>query len=607
MLDLLKKYFGYDRFRPLQQEVVEQCLAKKDALVLMPTGGGKSLCFQLPALAFPGLTIVISPLIALMKDQVDGLRGNGVNAAYLNSTVPAFEARQIEQAAKNGELKLLYLAPERLAMPQTQDFLKTLNISFFAIDEAHCISEWGHDFRPDYRNLAKLRELFPQVPIMALTATANARVKGDIIQQLKLQGGRIFQSSFNRPNLTYRVMPKKKVFEQMLGEIMDRPGQAIIIYCFSRKGTEQIAEKLSLNGIKAAAYHAGLPPEERVRVQDDFIRDRIPVIAATVAFGMGIDKPDVRLVIHADLPKSIEGYYQETGRAGRDGLPSECLLFYSSGDCYKHAMFIREMESMAEQQRATKQLQEMSRLGEITTCRRAYLLNYFGETWTEQNCNGCDNCLPARAPKVHRRAATVATDYDQVLFDKLRVIRRQIAEQRNIPPYMVFGDKSLQEMAQLYPQSLQTFGRISGVGKEKLVQYGDAFLEAICAHAVSLGKEDYVSFKPVEPPKKMGGTVLETVQLFQQKRTPTDISRQRNLSIGTVLGHLEMAMEQGMSLDTAHVTFSPPERLETIKSAFAKAGNGLLSPVKALLGDAYSYDELRLARFLMVVEERGGA
>lgn len=603
MLDLLKKHFGYDAFRPLQQDVIEQCLAKNDALVLMPTGGGKSLCYQLPALAFPGLTVVISPLIALMKDQVDSLRANGVAAACLNSTIPIEESRQIAADARNGKLKLLYLAPERLALPNMVNFLQTLNISLFAIDEAHCISEWGHDFRPDYRNLSQLRQIFPGVPVMALTATANARVKTDIIAQLKLEKGRVFQSSFNRSNLVYRVLPKKKVFEQLLDEIRERPGQAIIIYCFSRKGAESTAEKLCLNGVKAAAYHAGLAPEARTRVQDDFIRDRIPVIAATIAFGMGIDKPDVRLVVHADLPKSVEGYYQETGRAGRDGLPSDCLLFFSKGDCFKHDMFIREMTNPEERQRARKQLEEMARYGDLQSCRRAYLLHYFGEAWEEKKCNGCDLCLPPRVVK--KQIEKTGGMYDQALFDQLRLIRRELAEARGVPPYVIFGDKSLQEMAQLYPQSPETFGRIFGVGKEKLVQYGSAFLKVICAYASEQGRTDQVSQKPTEPiKKKLGDTVTTTVEFLHKNFSLEDIAMQRRLSVGTIINHLEAAMEQGIALRTDHLQLPTTERFKSITTAFNRIGTGLLAPIKTYLGEAYSYDELRVARFLYLVHKK---
>ena len=484
MIELLKKHFGYESFRPLQEEVIEHCISGKDSLVLMPTGGGKSLCFQIPALHFPGITIVISPLVALMKDQVDALQANGIPAAFLNSTLTPVEIARVEAQAASGKLKLLYLAPERFAKPAVREFLRTLTISMFAVDEAHCISEWGHDFRPEYRNLDLLRQYFPGIPIMALTATANARVRGDIVNHLRLGQGRVFQSSFNRPNLTYRVLPKKRAFDQLLSELKQRPDQAAIVYCFSRKSTEKIASDLRANGVKAAAYHAGLAPMERSRIQERFIRDQVPVITATIAFGMGIDKPDVRLVAHMDLPKSVEGYYQETGRAGRDGLPSDCLLFFSAGDRIKHEYFIRAMEDPDDRQRMRLQLQEMMKYGFLQSCRRAFLLGYFGEASSTQNCGACDTCVPPVATKAAE--ATVAV-FDRQLFEKLRALRRSLAEARRVPPYLIFGDKTLQEMSRTIPQDPESLGRVFGVGTMKLAQFGGVFLEAIRSYATEQG------------------------------------------------------------------------------------------------------------------------
>ncbi len=386
---------------------------------------------------------------------------------------------QVEREASSGRLKLLYLAPERFAKPAAREFLRTLHISLFAVDEAHCISQWGHDFRPDYRNLDLLRTYFPGIPIIALTATANARVREDIVSHLHLGQGKVFKSSFNRPNLTYRVLPKKKSFDQLLAELKARPDQAAIVYCFSRKSTEKIAADLNANGVKAAAYHAGLTPMERTRVQERFIRDQVPVIAATIAFGMGIDKPDVRLVAHMDLPKSVEGYYQETGRAGRDGLPSDCLLFFSTGDRVKHEFFIRAMEDPDERQRVRMQLQEMIKYGELKTCRRAFLLGYFGEASSASNCGACDICVP-RAP-LKTKKEVEAGDYNTDLFEKLRALRRSLAEARRVPPYMIFGDKSLHEMSRTFPRTLESLERVFGVGKAKIAQFGTPFLQAIRA------------------------------------------------------------------------------------------------------------------------------
>jgi len=474
MLDLLKTTFGYADFRPLQREVIEQIMSGGDALVLMPTGGGKSLCYQLPSLALPGLTIVISPLIALMKDQVDALHGNGIEAAYANSSLDRHELYAVEVAAVRGRLKLLYLAPERLTLPQTQEWLKRLSVSLIAIDEAHCISEWGHDFRPEYRKLKCLRDLYPNVPRIALTATANPRVKRDIIEQLGLHGGKIFQSSFNRPNLTYRVVPKKGAFERLVAELRARPQQSAIVYCFSRKSTERLAEKLVQSGIPAAAYHAGMTPLARSRTQERFIRDEVSVITATIAFGMGIDKPDVRMVVHMDMPKSVEGYYQETGRAGRDGLPGDCLLFYSPGDRVKYEIFIRQMADEADQARAREHLRFISAYCQLTTCRRKFLLNYFGEAWEHDACGGCDVCLPKQ-----ETPQTTAAPVDRELFEELRAIRRALANARHVPPYMILGDRSLEELAQRKPRTTQEMEGVFGIGKRKLEQFGAVFLEKI--------------------------------------------------------------------------------------------------------------------------------
>ncbi|MBU1348542.1 RecQ family ATP-dependent DNA helicase, partial [Patescibacteria group bacterium] len=566
MLDLLKKHFGYDAFRPLQQEIVEHCVSGKDALVLMPTGGGKSLCFQLPALKFDGLTIVISPLIALMKDQVDALRANGIAAAYLNSTLSPTESARVEALAKGGALKLLYLAPERLAVSGVRQFLQTLRISLFAIDEAHCISEWGHDFRPEYRNLDLLRTYFPGIPVIALTATANARVQVDIIQHLKLDRGRVFRSSFNRPNLTYRVVPKKKSFERLLREVRSRPDQAVIVYCFSRRGTEKVAKDLVANGVKAAAYHAGLPAHVRSRVQERFIHDQVSVIVATIAFGMGIDKPDVRLVVHMDLPKSVEGYYQETGRAGRDGLPSECLLMFSAGDRMKHEYFIRQMEDPEEQARVRAQLQEVMRYGELRSCRRTFLLGYFGEARTEPTCDACDVCVPRGEIEATEEAHV---EFDRGLFEELRAQRRRLAESLHVPPYVIFGDKTLQEMARVYPQSTESLSHISGVGGRKLERYGPGFLEIIRAYAQANGLAERPSSESVVRRNKptvraVSGTIQETVRLFEKKFSLERIALMRKLSVGTVVQHLEQAIEKGKALDATHISTVPSERQERI-------------------------------------------
>ena len=391
----LKKHFGYDQFRPLQREIIRDALAGRDVFVLMPTGGGKSLCFQLPALMREGLTIVVSPLISLMKDQVDALQTSGIAATYLNSTLDRQEAKARWRGLHRGEYRMLYVAPERLMLDTFLERALNWNIAQFAIDEAHCISEWGHDFRPEYRELKKLRTHFPDVPVMALTATATERVRMDIVKQLKLREPRCYVASFNRPNLTYRVVPKSAPYEQLLEFIRSRPNDSGIVYCASRKSADSLARNLSEDGISAKPYHAGLTSAERTKNQEAFLRDDVRVITATIAFGMGINKPNVRFVVHYDLPKNLESYYQETGRAGRDGLPSECVLLFSASDVAKQLHFIDE-KSEPEARIARTQLQQMVHYAETRDCRRMTLLGYFGETLSEQSCEGCDNCLTPR-------------------------------------------------------------------------------------------------------------------------------------------------------------------------------------------------------------------
>lgn len=393
-LATLQKKFGYTSFRQNQEAIVQNVLQKRDTFVLMPTGGGKSICYQLPALLFDGITLVISPLIALMKDQVDALKLNGIPAAYLNSTLSYAEQDDIKRKLVSNELKLLYLAPERLLKTESDffAFLKSLRISLIAIDEAHCISQWGHDFRPEYRMLSKLKREMPGIPIIALTATADKLTRKDILEKLELKEPATFISSFNRPNIQYLVEPKRKSFDKLVEFLEERKDDAGIIYCLSRASTETIAQDLNNLGIRALPYHAGLEREARAKNQELFLKDDVKIIVATIAFGMGIDKSNVRFVVHMDLPKSIEGYYQETGRAGRDGLPSTALLFYSYGDVMKLRGFA-EVEGNDEQTRVNLQkLDKMATFGELTVCRRKYLLNYFDEPSPDQ-CGNCDICL----------------------------------------------------------------------------------------------------------------------------------------------------------------------------------------------------------------------
>jgi ATP-dependent DNA helicase RecQ len=590
----LKKHFGYDHFRPLQREIIADALSGRDVFALLPTGGGKSLCFQLPALLRDGVTIVVSPLIALMKDQVDALLTSGVAATFLNSTLAGSEARERLRGLDRNQFRLLYVAPERLMMENFLERALNWSIAQIAIDEAHCISEWGHDFRPEYRELKKLRTLFPDVPIMALTATATKRVRDDIIKQLKLRDPRCYVASFNRPNLTYRVVAKSSAYQQVLDFIRARPNESGIVYCASRKSTNALSEKLTRDGIKALPYHAGMEPRERTRNQEAFLRDDARVITATIAFGMGINKPNVRFVIHHDLPKNIEGYYQETGRAGRDGLPSECVLLFSVGDVVKQRRFIEE-KSESEQRIAHEQLRTMIAYAETRHCRRATLLRYFAENFSQSSCNGCDNCLEPRetfdgtipAQKflscVHRvqarqgfgfglnhivevliggtndaikkrghdqlstfgigadlkreqwqrigrellrlglleaapgKFATLSVtdsgmmalrkrtpitltkpievpakkariprageiECDEDLFERLRALRRKIADERDVPAYIIFSDATLREMARACPQSKSEFAQIAGVGQQKLKEFAEPFLAEISDH-----------------------------------------------------------------------------------------------------------------------------
>ena len=378
----LHKYFGYSEFRPLQEEIITTLLQSKDAFVLMPTGGGKSLCYQLPAAVQDGITLVISPLIALMKDQVDQLNAAGISATYLNSSLDPREAEQRISALIQGKYKLLYVAPERLVTSNFLSLLSQLPINLFAVDEAHCISEWGHDFRAEYRQLSILKKKWPTIPVIAMTATATERVQDDILRQLELQAAKVFRASFNRPNLFYSVRPKSNQFSELVHFIKRHKDQAGIVYCLSRDATERLSTALSQEGFRALPYHAGLDQHTRAKNQDKFSRDQVDIICATIAFGMGINKSNVRYVVHYDLPKNVAGYYQETGRAGRDGLPSECMLFFSLSDRAKLLRFIYDMSDEREQVHAKHELDRMVSFAQTEGCRRENLLNYFGERYT---------------------------------------------------------------------------------------------------------------------------------------------------------------------------------------------------------------------------------
>jgi ATP-dependent DNA helicase RecQ len=588
-LETLKNVFGYPTFRPPQEEIIAQVMRGEDAFVIMPTGGGKSLCYQIPALHRSGVGIVVSPLISLMKDQVDALNANGVAASCYNSTLTEAGSRRVLADLHGGRLDLLYVAPERLMAENFLERLKELEIALFAIDEAHCISQWGHDFRPEYVQLGRLRGIFPAVPLIALTATADPQTRADIIQRLGLSGAACHVCGFDRPNILYTVIEKQKPFQQLMKFLQGRPGEAGIVYALSRKRVEEVAGRLAAAGMEAAPYHAGLPDAERRRVQEAFMRDDLRIVVATVAFGMGIDKPNVRFVVHYDLPRNIESYYQETGRAGRDGLPAEAFLLFGYGDIAISRALI-ESGGNAEQNRIElHKLNAMIGFAEALTCRRRVLLGYFGER-LEDDCGNCDLCLnppdrydateearkalscvyrvgqrfgmghvievlrgsqsqrvrnlghdrlstygigsslsqdawgslirqlvhlgyieqdmgnysvlrlsPRARPLLRGeeklvlarprvRIITVKKEtkrgregiaYDERLFQSLRVLRKRLADEQQVPPFVVFGDTTLQEMAAFRPTDPEGLARISGVGKHKLGRYGADFLRVI--------------------------------------------------------------------------------------------------------------------------------
>ncbi|MBI4836583.1 MAG: RecQ family ATP-dependent DNA helicase [Candidatus Abawacabacteria bacterium] len=609
MQALLKQYFGYDQFRPLQEEIINHVLQKHDCFVLMPTGGGKSLCYQLPALQFPGITLVISPLIALMKDQVDTLKACGVSAEFINSTLSPQEVSRICALARSKELKILYVAPERFALRDFQTFLQTLPISLIAVDEAHCISEWGHNFRPDYRNLSILKQLFPTAPLIALTATATHKVREDILSQLQLQNARVFISSFNRENLRVSIVEKKHALPKLLNLLPQYRDESVIIYCFSRKETEALAEALVLNKFKARAYHAGLENNERSRVQEMFIKDEINIIVATIAFGMGIDKPNVRLVVHFTYPKTLEGYYQEIGRAGRDGLPSECIMFYTYADTRKHQFFINQIEDTQLRTQALQKLNAVINYATHRACRKRYLLKYFGEDLALNNCGSCDICIPSKeavtsAKPLQTPVKSGELNYNRILFEQLKKLRREFANEAKVPAFVIFGDTSLQEMAYYFPRDANTFSQITGVGAKKLALFGKAFLtlinQFIEEHTISAipALQQKSSTRITKTAKSSLAFCNKTRELLLRKLPIEQIAKNLNLAPTTIIGHIEKMFDAGEKLEVDYLK-PPAVRYEAMKAAFQKCGTEKLKPVFEYLQGKYSYDELRLVKTLL--------
>jgi len=683
----LKYHFGYDQFRPNQRQIIEAALNNQDLLVIMPTGGGKSLCFQLPALIKKGVTVVVSPLIALMQDQVTALADNGIGATFLNSTLNAKQVRERESLILQGKIKLLYVAPERLLSPSFLDFLAVidnyLGLACLAVDEAHCVSDWGHDFRPEYRQIKQVRQRFPSVPILALTATATQQVREDIIQQLGLRDTSIHIASFNRPNLYYEVQPKtSKSYQQLYQYIKGQKG-AGIVYCISRKTVDKVAEQLQKDGINALPYHAGMNDQERSENQTRFIRDDVQIMVATIAFGMGINKPDVRFVVHYDLPRNLEGYYQESGRAGRDGEPAKCTLFFSFADARKIEYFINQKTEQNEQQKARQQLRQVLDYAEGTECRRSSVLGYFGESFAG-NCGNCDNCrngtnnqdwtieaqkflscvartgqkfgmmhiinvlrggkgeriiqyqhhllstygigkdktvqewkrlsrslvqqnllveteddfrilkLNQHSWEVMRKQRSVFIAVPQkangqilgddnpntlesdLLFDRLRQLRKKIADSQGVPPYVIFHDSSLRLMAQSKPRSLEQFRQISGVVQSKVQQYGDIFIAAI---------NDFCQ-------DSLPSTQFLTLQYYQDGLNVEEIARKRSLKVSTIYEHLAKLLEAGYEIDINQLV--PKNKQEYIRLAIKKVGDQSLKTLKENLGDNYSYEEIKL-------------
>jgi ATP-dependent DNA helicase RecQ len=715
--DKLKEVFGYGQFRGNQEIIIGNVLAGKNTFVIMPTGAGKSLCYQLPAIALPGTAIVISPLIALMKNQVDQLNAVGVNAQFLNSTLTKAEITKVKKDTLSGLVKLLYVAPESLTKEENINFLQKANISFVAIDEAHCISEWGHDFRPEYRKIKTIIDNLGSLPIIALTATATPKVQQDIQKNLQMEDASLFKSSFNRKNLYYEIRPKTDTKKQLIKYIKNHKGKSGIVYCLSRKKVEEIAELLNVNDVRTLPYHAGLDPQVRMHNQDAFLNEEVDVIVATIAFGMGIDKPDVRFVIHYDTPKSLEGYYQETGRAGRDGLEGNCIMFYSYNDILKLEKFNKD-KPVTERDNAKHLLQEMASYAESSVCRRRQLLHYFGEH-LDKDCGFCDNCLKPKekfvaqdevvlaikaviqtdqrfgAPHLvdvlkgqenqyvvsynHSRlevfskgadqeasywsslyrqiqvfdyldkdvdnygvlkvtekgleyvenpypitfskdhdysnateedeedkdtpATTSSKAHDQVLFELLKALRKKIAKEKNLPPYVIFQDPSMEEMATTYPTNREELAQINGVGMGKVAKFGKPFIDLIAKY-VEENDIETASDVVVKSTVNKSKIKIFIIQQIDRKIDLEEIAESKDLDMAELLEEIEHICYSGtrLNLDYYIDQVMDEDRQEDIYDYFMSAETDNIQEALSKLGKEYSEEELRLMRIKFISE-----
>jgi ATP-dependent DNA helicase RecQ len=720
LFDNLQTFFGFNNFKGDQEPIITNVLERKNTFVIMPTGGGKSICYQLPALMSEGTAIVISPLIALMKNQVDQLRAFGGSdsiAHFLNSSLNKSEINQVKSDLLNGKTKLLYVAPESLSKADNVEFLKLIKISFVAVDEAHCISEWGHDFRPEYRKIRQvIAGLGPNIPIIALTATATPKVQLDIIKNLQMGDATLFKSSFNRPNLFYEIRPKRDVLKEIIRYIKQNTGKSGIIYCLSRKKVEEVAEALNLNGIKALPYHAGLEPKVRAETQDKFLMEDVEVIVATIAFGMGIDKPDVRFVIHHDIPKSMEGYYQETGRAGRDGGEGVCIAFYAQKDIDKLAKFMKD-KPVSEREIGTQILKEVIDYAESGVCRRKQILHYFGENFNEAGCNGmCDNCrrtktyfdaeenLKSLLELIKRSgekfddthilniimgtetAQTIAYEHrklpefglgkiegenlwkslvrqailnnflikdidnygllslsktgqdfienpyalkfilrepiesdntddeddtkqgagvlDTQLLQLLKDLRKKIAKQKNVPPFVVFQDPSLEEMCTHYPVSMEELKQISGVGNGKALKFGAPFIELI---------KKYVADNDIERPVDLiiktqankSQLKVSIIQNVDRQIGLDDIARAKGITYDDILKEIEAIVNSGTKLNLNYFVDEvlDDDRQDEVFDYFRTAENDSIDAALKDLGETdYTREEIQLMRIKFMSE-----